>query len=172
MNDPETDTHPAFFSPCPGIPSSSSSPHPSISSFPPSLAPSVSEPRLLALLWTGTWAEKNKVRKQMRKNNLAFKKEKKNVNLRNSHLCLCFLFRLLLSEKLFQRQRLDLNGSKHRSNTQNNNLRNKNTKRFSQTRFLPSLSSFFLLPPPLFLYPSLSLIWHPSTWVRDFYRGK
>lgn len=45
-------------------------------------------------------------------------------------------------------------------------------ERFGQTRFLPSLSSFFHPPLLLFLCPSLSLIWHPSTWARHFYIGE
>lgn len=43
-------------------------------------------------------------------------------------------------------------------------------ERISQTGLLPSLSS--CLPPLLLLYPSLSLICCPSTWVRDSYKGK
>lgn len=34
----------------------------------------------------------------------------------------------------------------------------------------PSLSSFFGHPHLLFLYPSLSSLWNPLTWARDFYR--
>lgn len=60
-NEPVADnTHPSFFSPCPGTSFSSSSPLPSPSSFPRFVAPSSSEPRLLALLSRGTWAEKGK----------------------------------------------------------------------------------------------------------------